>query len=167
MVACSGGAGDVTGPQHLRRLRLREALLGQDCSDEERAIYEEFPQYGGWIEPGTNPATGACFVRYEETQSTKEEVQTYYSERLRENGWRVTREPSVDELASPDVTTRLKTVPDEPGETTEVQYTRVRELIRAERDGYRYKVSYHSSEARKEAPRSGGEIVVRVGEGRF
>ena len=88
----------------------------------------------------------------------------------------ISQSPNMLSKGSPGVTTygtttgsckSLAIMNEAPGETTEVQYTRVRQLIRAERDGYRYKVSYHSSEARKEAPRSGGEIVVRVGEGRF
>ena len=57
------------------------------CSDEGKAIVEEFPHYGDRrIEPYSGEAS--CNVRYP-TEASREEVLAYYEEQLRENGWEV------------------------------------------------------------------------------
>lgn len=62
---------------------------GSDCRGEDRAIYEEFPQYGGQdVELGPAGPGANCNARFPST-APREEVLTYYSERLRENGWEV------------------------------------------------------------------------------
>ena len=57
------------------------------CSSDERAVYEEFPQYGGrGVEPEGNPESGSCAAYYE-TPGSEEEVFAYFRGRLEENGW--------------------------------------------------------------------------------
>ncbi len=59
------------------------------CTDEQRAIFEEFPHYGGrQLEPERSWATGHCGASFY-TADSEEEVFAYYLEKLRENGWEV------------------------------------------------------------------------------
>src|SRR5918992_6078815 len=68
-------------------LALQMLVFGGGCSDEARAILEEFPHYGDRrIEP--YPGEASCNVRYP-TAARREEVLGYYEEQLRENGWEV------------------------------------------------------------------------------
>ena len=64
-----------------------EMLLFGGCSDEARAVSEEFPHYGDRrIEPYSGEAS--CNVRYP-TDASREEILSYYDKQLRENGWEV------------------------------------------------------------------------------
>ena len=57
------------------------------CSSAERAVYGEFPQYGGRaVEPSGNPDSGSCAAYYQ-TPDTEEEVFAYFRERFGEHGW--------------------------------------------------------------------------------
>ena len=57
------------------------------CSSAERAVYGEFPQYGGRaVEPGGNPDSGSCAVYYQ-TRDPEEKVFAYFRERFGERGW--------------------------------------------------------------------------------
>ena len=57
------------------------------CSSDERAVYGEFPQYGGRaVEPSGNPGVGSCAAYYQ-TPDSEEEVLAYFAERLEERGW--------------------------------------------------------------------------------
>lgn len=56
------------------------------CSDEERAVFEEFDQYEGKAEPSGNPETGSCAAYYE-TADSREEVFSYFEDRFEKNGW--------------------------------------------------------------------------------
>ncbi len=112
-----------------------------DCTDEERAVFEEFPQYGGQeIEPEPESVTGGCVARFN-TSDPEEEVFAYYSERLRENGWEVEREPPpYSELTEPTVA----------GETDPARV--VGSTLFATRGVYAYRLTYlpqpQSDEAR-------------------
>lgn len=103
------------------------------CTDEERAVFEEFLQYGGQeIEPEPESATGGCVVRFD-TSDPQEEVFAYYSERLRENAWEVEREPPpYSEMTEPK---------GQPGEETVPATIRGVELF-ARRGAYVYRIHY-------------------------
>lgn len=58
------------------------------CTPEMKAFFDEFPQHDGrQLRP--TPTGRYCGIR-NGTSSSEEEVFTYYSEKLRENGWEVT-----------------------------------------------------------------------------
>ena len=58
------------------------------CSEDERAVYGEFPQYGDLrVEPSGNPDRGSCAAYYQ-TPDTEEEVFAYFRERFEEHGWK-------------------------------------------------------------------------------
>lgn len=110
------------------------------CSAEERAVFQEFPQYGGReMEPESNTGLGSCAAYYE-TPDPPEQVQAYFAERLVANGWEVKARP--EEFGE-----------DEFGGT----------IITATRDGYYYDVSYESLEM-YENPRPGVHLAVHVRE---
>lgn len=101
------------------------------CTDEKRAILGEFPQYGGQeIEPEPDVATSACVVRFT-TTDPEEEIFAYYSERLRENGWEVEREPPPYSEVTEST---------EPGATTAANIQS--SGLSARRGGYLYRISY-------------------------
>ena len=57
------------------------------CSAEERAVFEEFPQYGELrVEPSGNPDSGSCAAYYD-TRAPAGEVFAYFKEQFGENGW--------------------------------------------------------------------------------
>jgi hypothetical protein len=58
-----------------------------DCSDQERALVEEYPHYGD-RRIATYPWTFSCSVRYTTNASTKK-ILGYYNELLRQEGWEV------------------------------------------------------------------------------
>lgn len=88
-------------------------LSGLGCNNEERTVFEDFPQYdGSQTEPDTSE--GSCVARFS-TSDSQEEVLAYYSERLRENGWEVELIPNSEEPLALD----------------------------ARRDGYQYRVDFH------------------------
>ena len=138
-------------------------LTGLGCSEAEKAVYKEFPQYGGRdIEPEANTGFGTCFASYQ-TRASKQKVQGYYESRLRENGWRIVRKPSPAGLAPPEKTVISEPVPGEPGKTREVPVGDGGELIVAERGNYFYQVSYESLRDYIN-PRPGLDVAVHVGE---
>jgi hypothetical protein len=66
-------------------------LAPGSCSEEERNVYVEFPQYGGIEkEPEASAESGGCAVFYD-TRSSQERVARYYVEQMRANGWEVER----------------------------------------------------------------------------
>ncbi len=59
------------------------------CTEEERKVYTEFPQYGSVNkEPQRFPESGGCAVFYD-TRASQERVAGYYAEQLRAHGWEV------------------------------------------------------------------------------
>jgi hypothetical protein len=59
------------------------------CTEEERKVYAEFPQYGNINrEPQPFPESGGCSVFYD-TQASQERVAGYYAEQLKAHGWEV------------------------------------------------------------------------------
>lgn len=85
------------------------------CSDEEQAVFEEFPQYGErQIEPESAPTTGSCVVRFE-TPDPEGEIFAYYSQSLLENGWEIDTQPppysELTEFTGPEATIPARVVP--------------------------------------------------------
>ena len=59
------------------------------CTEEERKVYAEFPQYGGLKkEPEASTESGGCAVFYD-TKASQERVAEYYAEQLEAHGWGV------------------------------------------------------------------------------
>jgi hypothetical protein len=59
------------------------------CSEDERAVFEEFAQFGGRrLEPEGNPQLDSCAVYYD-VYAPNEEILAYYREQLEERGWRI------------------------------------------------------------------------------
>lgn len=143
-----GGGGFAAGLISLTGLSVGGALLysrAAGCSLDERAVFEEFPQYGGLeVEPESNINWGSCGTDYE-TPASREEARAYFSERLRANGWEVPAEPP-------------------PGEMPGGEPALGGDLLRATRDGYQYWVLYESLELYIE-PRPGVHLSVHVSEG--
>jgi hypothetical protein len=64
-------------------------FLSSGCSDEERAVFAEFAQFGGRTpEPEGNPQLDSCAAYYD-VSAPGEEVLAYYRQQLRERGWRI------------------------------------------------------------------------------
>jgi hypothetical protein len=143
------GAVAAAGLLALAGLCVGGALLysrAAGCSPEERAVFEEFPQYGGLeVKPESNINWGSCATDYE-TPDSREEVRAYFSKQLRANGWEVE-------------------IPEPPPETTPAGEPALGgDLLRANRDGYQYWVLYESLESYIE-PRPGVHLAVHVSEG--
>lgn len=108
------------------------------CSDEERAAFAEFPQYGGVErEPQSDPASSGCAVFYE-TSAPPEEVAEYFARRLEAHGW------TVDQ--------QFKGGGEENFGGT---------LVTAHRDGFRYDAVYESLEF-YDPPRPGTHVAVHL-----
>ena len=59
------------------------------CSGDDRAVFEEFAQFGDRrFEPEGNPQLDSCAAYYD-VAAPSEEVLAYYHERLRERDWRI------------------------------------------------------------------------------
>ena len=59
------------------------------CTEEEREVYAEFPQYGNINKgPQPFPESGGCAVYYD-TRASQEQVAGYYAEQLKGHGWKV------------------------------------------------------------------------------
>ncbi len=136
-------------------LALQMLLFGGGCSDEARAILEEFPHYGGRrIEP--YPGEASCNVRYP-TDASREEVLGYYEKQLRENGWEV-GPPKELEIHGEDQSD-VSGAPELAGGG-----------LGAQRDGYGYGVTYSppgtgdpgETPAGEEVSAEDGEVVVEV-----
>jgi hypothetical protein len=137
-------------------LALQMLLFGGGCSDEARAILEEFPHYGERrIEP--YPGEVTCNVRYP-TAASREEILGYYDEQLRENGWEVgpPRDLEVHGENQSDISGTPELASGGLG---------------AQRDGYRYGVTYFppgtgdpggETPAGEEVSAEDAEVVVEV-----
>lgn len=118
------------------------SFLSGACSEEERNLYAEFPQFGNVRkEPEPFSETGGCAAFYD-TQAPQERVAQYYMEQLRAHGWKVEQETSEATL-------------EESGRTA-------RSIdIMARRNGYYYEVLFESHEL-YDPPRPGADVAVHV-----
>jgi len=107
------------------------------CGYEQRAVLGEFPQYGGIAQrPRANSVHGSCYLYYL-TPDSREQVEAYFSQRLRTNGWEV-------EVVGPFP-----------------KGSAGGDLVRAIRGEFLYVVHYISSSTLVD-PRPGGQIEVHV-----
>ena len=122
-------------------------LMPLGCSSQERAILEEFPHYGDrHFEPFSGES--ACIVRYA-TDATRDEVLTYYDERLHEEGFEYwPREEMRFWGAEPK--TKDKAEGEQPSDLPQGMAGLV-----ACRGGYEYSVEYNPP------PKLGGEGRIR------
>lgn len=101
------------------------ALTGLGCNGEERAVTNEFPHYGDrQIEPYSGEVS--CNVRYP-ARASKEEILTYYVDRLRENGWELRTFPYREVLTE---------------ETLDALLQEERPSIIGYRGDYKYAITY-------------------------
>lgn len=122
------------------------SLFGS-CSEEERQVYEEFPQFGNAkIEPEPFLETGGCAAFYD-TQASQEQVAGYYTRQLKDNGW------EVEQLES-ETTVNL--------EGKEETFEEV-EII-ASRGDFFYNVLFESHQY-YDPPRPGVHVAVHVSDG--
>ncbi len=119
------------------------------CSAEERAVFAEFPQYGGLHpERVTGNRFGECDTYYD-TPAAPEEVFTYFKDQLTAHGWTV--KPEFTEFDSSEVHRARDSEGHHVGGM----------LIRAHRDGFSYMVLYSLGEFAT-PPRPGMQIEVRL-----
>lgn len=109
------------------------------CSDAERAVLAEFPQYGG-AQPvvEANQDTGACAVYYQ-VADPPPQTHTYFVEQLTAHGWTV--DPQPGGLAGGNGGT----------------------LLTAQRDNFAYTIYYESLEMYT-PPQGGTHLAVHVSE---
>jgi hypothetical protein len=70
------------------------------CSEAERSVLAEFPQYGGQIVPVEgNVETAACAVYYEVPDSA-EQTRSYFLTQLTAHGWTVDAQPAAGTLVT-------------------------------------------------------------------
>jgi hypothetical protein len=82
------------------------APLGGVCTDEERNVYAEFPQYGKINkEPQPDAESGACVVVYD-TLASQEQVAEYYAQQLKAHGWTVQLSKGKAAVSLPKENTR-------------------------------------------------------------
>lgn len=117
------------------------------CSGEERAVYKEFPQYVGEVEPGGNPETDSCAAYYE-TSDSRGEVVSYFEDRFEEKGW----EQRSEEAGQAE------------GEGGELEPSG----LVAYRDGFRYEVLVRGARGGKSPAdfSAGTYVAAHVSEGR-
>lgn len=121
-------------------------FLPGTCSEEERKVYAEFPQFGNVKkEPEPFSETGGCAASYE-TSASQERVAEYYMEQLRAHGWKVEQVVSEMTLVEPE----RRTAPSIH--------------IMAQRDGFFYEVMFESLEL-YDPPRPGVHVAVHVFDG--
>jgi hypothetical protein len=74
-----------------------DTLRGR-CSEGEKRVFGEFPQYGGrQLEPEYSGSNG-CFVAFT-TEDAAEDVRAYYREQLTAGGWKLDPPPPLVEAA--------------------------------------------------------------------
>lgn len=114
------------------------------CSEDERAAFSQFPQYGGLkVEPKSESLSGGCVAIYE-VSAPPERVADYLARRLESRGWKIE---------------------DRLGTTGDAEGSFAGALLAARRGNLRYGADYESLEAYKH-PRPGTHVVVRVWEDR-
>ncbi len=124
------------------------AYLGA-CTDEERAAFGEFPQYGGVRqEPSRDLEGGSCAGHLEHVEGSPEEVGAYYGEQLRSHGW---------EVQKPHAVTATMSGGSSDGSRFEMT------TLSARRNGFWYEVTYETTEF-YDPPRPGTHVTVHVWE---
>lgn len=115
------------------------------CTEEEKAVFEEFPHFGG-IEREPEPFTesGGCAVFYD-TRASQERVAEYYMEQLESRGWKAEQMVSEATLI-------------ESGRTAPSIW------ITAHRDDFFYEVGFESLEL-YDPPRPGAHVAVHLSKG--
>lgn len=116
------------------------------CNAEERAVFEEFPQYGG-IEKEPEPfaESGGCAVFYD-TPDPQERVAEYYARQLKAHGWKVEKREGKGTIYLEEQN-KKKTIP-----TVEVM---------ARRGDFSYEVLFESHEIYS-PPGPGAHVAVHV-----
>jgi hypothetical protein len=123
------------------------APLGGVCTDEERNVYAEFPQYPNINkEPQPDRESGGCVVVYD-TLASQEQVAEYYAQQLKAHGWTV-------QLSKQKAAVSL---PKENKKITVEHFN-----VNAQRDNFSYVVSFESHEI-YDPPRPGTHVAVHVG----
>jgi hypothetical protein len=116
------------------------------CTEEERKVYAEFPQYGNIKkEPQPFSESGGCSVFYN-TRTSKERVAEYYVEQLKAHGWTVQQRKG--EVTVFDTNKRM---------VEQIDLT-------SHRDDFFYNVLFESHEM-YDPPRPGAHVAVHVGKG--
>ena len=74
------------------------ASVAGGCSEGEKRVFREFPQYGGrQLEPEYSGSNG-CYVAFT-TEDAAERVTTYYRQQLTARGWKLDPPPPSVEAA--------------------------------------------------------------------
>ena len=121
------------------------SFLSGTCSEEERKVYAEFPQFGNVKkEPEPFSETGGCAAFYD-TPASQERVAEYYMEQLKAHGWQVEKMVSEATLM-------------ESGRTAPSIW------ITASRNDFFYEVGFESLEL-YDPPRPGVHAAVHVFDG--
>jgi hypothetical protein len=116
------------------------------CTEEERKVYAEFPQYGNIKkEPQPFSESGGCSVFYN-TRTSQERVAEYYVEQLKAHGWTVQQRKG--EVTVFDTNKRM---------VEQIDLT-------SHRDDFFYNVLFESHEM-YDPPRPGAHVAVHVGKG--
>ena len=113
------------------------------CTEEERKVYAEFPQYGN-VRKAAQPfsETGGCSVFYD-TRASQERVAEYYAEQLKSHGWTVEQREGEVTVFGP-------------------KKRMVEQIdITARRDDFYYNVLFESHEM-YDPPRPGAHVAVHV-----
>lgn len=113
------------------------------CSGDERAVFDEFPHYGGVErEPEPFAESGGCAVFYD-TQASQERVAAYYTKQLESHGWKVEQTVTEATLMEP----QIKTAP-------EID-------IMARREDFFYEILFESHEL-YDPPGPGAHVAVHL-----
>ena len=113
------------------------------CDAEEKAVFAEFPQYGGVRpEPEAAPEGGGC-AAWLQVEATPEEVRAYYEKQLTDHGW------VIEEIS--------------PEEADQKCGGAIVAALRS-RDGFSYAIDYENMECYTRS-RPGVHMVVHVTEG--
>jgi hypothetical protein len=120
------------------------------CTPQERAVFAEFPQYGGLHPEPTSSNIGTCVTSYD-TPAAPEQVFTYYKDQLTAHGWTV--DPGLTEFDSSGKYGGF----DHEGRHVGGM------LIMAHRDGFMYEFNYDKLEHHPVHPRPGISLLVHVG----
>lgn len=133
----------------------------RSCSEEELAVLEGFPHYSErQIEPEFDEGSGGCTVKFV-TDASRQEVLAYYSETLRERGWKV-------EVLKPGETVPTSFSPSDPARTTEV-YDGSPKLIadRGSSNSIDYLVQFLSSVSASDTPPDKNRVYISVNDQGF
>ena len=118
------------------------------CSEEERGVFSEFPQYEGKQEEPESGPEGGCAAFFD-TEDSTEQVRAYYEEQLSAHGWTLQDLPS-----------QMNEQSDEEPEGGEGEFGGP--LVSAHREGFTYEV-WHENREFYTPPQPGAHLAVHVG----